>query len=622
MTANSFSSAQSGDAAFYRVGGSLPVDAPSYVERQCDRDYFQKLSQGEYCYVFNCRQMGKSSLRVRVTQKLAAAGVACALIDPQKIGLEVTGAQWYASAMRSIVVDLGLDDRFSLKSWLRERGHLAPVDWFGEFMETVVLREVPGPIVIFVEEIDQLLSLPFGMGDFFGLVRSWFEERASKPAFRRLTVSFLGVATPMDLINSSFPFNVATGVEMEGFTVAEAEPLGAGLRLSDPQPYVAALVRWSGGQPFLLQKLLSLVATELESGPIPPDREAWLGELIQTRVIQNWEAQDVPLHLGTIRERVLRIEEKQRGLVLGLYQRVLEQGQVEADGSEEQAKLALTNLVVRQGGFLRSRNPIYRAVFDLAWVQRLLGELRPGFYREALRAWRESGEQEGFLLRGEALRQAEDWAAGKRLSEEDEGFLRLSREIELREMQQRLSVEEEAKIILQSAWDKAVRLGGTAAIIGGIALVTAVVAVPMSFRANQSLESAKEDLEQVEHKLEKAEAEIQRKQLLQKQLKQDFRTLTSQYTQAITLAPDNSSFYVARGLVFQGQGDLESAIRDYTQALELDPDVATAYYFRAMAYDEQGNVELAMEDYQKAISLNPQYADPQYAIDAPDPACT
>jgi hypothetical protein len=49
----------------YVVGGSLPLDAVSYVKRSADDEFFVGLKAGKFCYVLNSRQMGKSSLRVR-----------------------------------------------------------------------------------------------------------------------------------------------------------------------------------------------------------------------------------------------------------------------------------------------------------------------------------------------------------------------------------------------------------------------------------------------------------------------------------------------------------------------------------------------------------------------------
>ncbi len=495
----------------YQVGGSLPADAPSYVERQCDRDYYNLLKERKYCYVFNCRQMGKSSLRVRVTHKLQAEGIVCATIDPQKIGVEVTCEQWYASAIRSLVGDLDLKNKFDLRSWIRERELLSPVQRFAEFIETVVLQEIDTPIVIFVEEIDRLLSLKFGMDDFFGLVRSFFEDRPTKPDYTRLTFSFLGVATPTDLIQShnTSAFNIGYAVEMAGFTLTEALPLMQGLasKVANPQDYLAEAVKWTGGQPFLIQRLLGMMEKELAESAPPENIAVWVETLVQERIVTNWESQDAPPHLTTIRDRVISVEEKLRGRMLGCYQQVLADGELEDDRSEERSKLRLTGLVVRRDGRLISYNPIYAAVFNNKWVEGQLADLRPEFYASAFRAWQEAeeGQNQGFLLRGQALEEAEVWARGKRLSDVDEQFLRESREFERLETSQRLAATEEANAILVAAERKAsdrVKVGSV--VLGVMLLLAAVAGVWATRSVNESNVKVAETQKDAETKLKDA----------------------------------------------------------------------------------------------------------------------
>ena len=480
---------------------------------------------------------------------------------------------------------------------------------FSKFIEEVLLARVLQNIVIFIDEIDRILSLPFKVDGFFAVIRECCNKRVDNPAYRRLTFVLLGVATPSDLIRDkrSTPFNIGHAIELSGFRLQEAQPLVQGLtaKTENPEVVLRTILEWTGGQPFLTQKICQLITMADSSAPAG-EESAWVERLIQSQIIDNWVAHDEPEHLKTIRDRLL-CDTQQKGRLLGLYRQVLEQDNLEAIDQPEQMKLRLAGIVVKRAGQLQVFNRVYAAVFNLAWVEQQMAGLRP--YAEAISAWLASNcGNEASLLRGQVLRDALDWAADKSLSDDDRLFLQESQKADQRDVELKLAVEQEAKQTLEEANRKARQLlwisSSIAAVFLGIATLAGLIAHKIE-KENQATRLKREEAEQKAFIATK-EANETRDSLINS-------TINSKLDEAKELATN---------------GEIEKAVTIYKEAqvsylgndLDLDPDTEVLEtnpesLARKLATDAKlsegqrlaalGAIDVAISAYREAQSFNP-----------------
>ncbi|HLK56087.1 MAG TPA: AAA-like domain-containing protein, partial [Chthonomonadaceae bacterium] len=405
---------------FFITGGALAQDAPSYIVRRADTDLYESLCAGEFCYVLDTRQSGKSSLKVRTATRLRQQGVVVVDLDLTRIGQPSLSEPWYYG----LLMDIG--DQRNLVEPLRDfwRAHktdVAPLQRWLMALRQVVLEQTPGPLVLFLDEIDATRSLPFSTDEFFAGIRECSQRRTQDSAYERLTFCLLGVAAPGDLIRDvrTTPFNIGRRIELTDFTLAEATRLaeGFGHNTEVGLGMLERVLYWTGGHPYLTQRLCQAITEALSSPPVSGiergrhmDRRAKapsfadlligarqgaatpqfplsptpsLVDRLCAELFLTARARETDDNLAFVSNRILR-SGRDTAAMLTLYRQVGRGDRVQDDPANPLVtELKLAGIVRVEEGRLRVRNRIYAREFDAAWVRESMPDAEVRRQREA-----------------------------------------------------------------------------------------------------------------------------------------------------------------------------------------------------------------------------------------------
>jgi len=246
-------------------GGALDLEDSWYVTRDSDQTALSLIRQrGQTLIIKGPRQMGKSSLLVRVVAEAMNAKKQVALLDFQLLDQETKASSdlFFQRFADSIAEALAYPDAIG-GFWDPK---ISGPQNCGRYLERQILNKLDGGLVLAIDEAESMFEAEFSE-DFFGMIRSWHNNRANptKRAWKKLDVVLVTSSEPYMFIKSQHqsPFNVGMTLRLEDFQPAQMQTLNEfhGSPLSSRE--LARLTELLSGHPYLTRKALYAVAGQV-----------------------------------------------------------------------------------------------------------------------------------------------------------------------------------------------------------------------------------------------------------------------------------------------------------------------------------------------------------------------
>ncbi|MDJ0703136.1 MAG: AAA-like domain-containing protein [Leptolyngbyaceae cyanobacterium MO_188.B28] len=327
--------------------GLVPIDSSFYIERSpVESDcYDTVISPGSLIRIKAPRQMGKTSLLVRILhyakqQKYETVRLNLQTVETKALSDVNEFLQWFCA---SVTEELNLLDKMS-DYWMGARGIVRRCQ---RYFERYLLEAIPVPIVLGLDEVDQVFEHAEIATDFFGMLRDWHEVGKTTPVWRKLRLVIVHskeVYVPLSINHS--PFNVGLPVELREFNQAEIEALIQRYHLNLAVQQKQQLINLVGGHPYLLRVALYQLAR---------------GRITLPRLLDEAPTES-GLYNDHLRRHLLNLEAESD--LVRAFQQVISANQPIEIGSTEAFKLSSMGLVKYQRNQVFPLCDLYRQYFQ------------------------------------------------------------------------------------------------------------------------------------------------------------------------------------------------------------------------------------------------------------------
>lgn len=259
-----------------RIGfpdGPIPVNSPFYIERPPIEDlvYAEVKQPGCVIRIKAPRQTGKSSLLNRILIHAQSLGYCTVHLDFREADQTIFASldrflRWFCiNISRRLQIEPDLDSY-----WDEEMGSKVSCKIY---FSAYLLEQINIPIVLVLNEVNQLFEHPDITQDFLPMLRFWHEQAKQDQTWQKLRLVLAhttDVYVPLNLNQS--PFNVGLAVKLPPFTAEQVQELAQRYQLNwspeaanDQSALLQALV---GGHPYLV----NLALYHLHQGELTMDQ--------------------------------------------------------------------------------------------------------------------------------------------------------------------------------------------------------------------------------------------------------------------------------------------------------------------------------------------------------------